>query len=66
MASVTSPFKPRVTLTPAPERQPVSTCASRDGVRPCFGDRIASAIWIVCVLFMASLLAYDAVVGLSR
>jgi hypothetical protein len=68
MATVTRPHKsPSPSATPAPpsSAEP-QAAADLDPLRPHFGDRIAFAIWVICGIFMASLLPYDTVMGLFR
>jgi len=63
MATVTRSSR---SLSPAASSPAVSKAAASDVARPFLGDRIAFIIWITCALFMASLLAFDTVVGLFR
>jgi hypothetical protein len=64
MATETKPDKPQA--LPAAEPQPAPQGPVLDPLRPCFGDRIAFAIWIACALFMGALVTYDTVMGLFR
>jgi len=68
MATVTRPHKSRPTPTavPAAAPQPASQDNPLDSMRHFFGDRIAFILWVTCVLFMATLLMYDTIMGLFR
>jgi hypothetical protein len=68
MATVSRPHQsPSPSAIPAsPSSAEPQAAADGDPLRPHFGDRIAFAIWLICALFMASLLTYDTVMGLFR
>ena len=68
MATVSKPPRslPRPVTTTATEPQSAAAVETLDPFRPRLGDRIAFAVWVMCALFMASLLAYDAILGLFR
>ncbi len=63
MVTVTRPPRTKLLPTSAPAAPEVPVA---DTARSFFGDRIAFFIWITCALFMASLLAYDTVMGVFR